>query len=55
MTQTKKTVWISRLFIVIVPLIFLLGVYIYYQNSFPLDSLSRTPFQIPGIDPLVAT
>ena len=46
MTQTKKTVWISRLFIVIVPLIFLLGVYIYYQNSFPLDSLSRTPSQI---------
>ena len=25
MTQTKKTVWISRLFIVVVPLIFLLG------------------------------
>ena len=46
MTQTKKTVWISRLFIVIVPLIFLLGVYIYQQNSFPLDSLSRTPSQI---------
>ena len=46
MTQTKKTVWISRLFIVIVPLIFLLGVYIYQQKSFPLDSLSRTPFQI---------
>ena len=46
MTQTKKTVWISRLFIVIVPLIFLLGFYIYQQNSFPLDSLSRTPFQI---------
>ena len=46
MTQTKKTFWISRLFIVIVPLIFLLGVYIYQQNSFPLDSLSRTPSQI---------
>ena len=46
MTQTKKTVWISRLFIVIAPLIFLLGVYIYQQNSFPLDSLSRTPSQI---------
>ena len=46
MTQTKKTVWISRLFIVIVPLIFLLGVYIYQQKSFPLDSLSRTPSQI---------
>ena len=46
MTQTKKTVWISRLFIVFVPLIFLLGVYIYQQNSFPLDSLSRTPSQI---------
>ena len=46
MTQTKKTVWISRLFIVIVPLIFLLGFYIYQQNSFPLDSLSRTPSQI---------
>ena len=46
MTQNKKTVWISRLFIVFVPLIFLLGVYIYQQNSFPLDSLSRTPSQI---------
>jgi len=46
MTQTKKTVWISRLFIVIVPLIFLLGVYLYQQNSFPLDSLSRTPSKI---------
>ena len=46
MTQTKKTIWIPRLFIVIVPLIFLLGVYIYYQNNFPLDSLSRTPSQI---------
>jgi mono/diheme cytochrome c family protein len=46
MTQTKKIFWISRLFIVIVPFIFLLGVYIYQQNSFPLDSLSRTPSQI---------
>ena len=46
MTQIKKTVWISRLFIIIVPLIFLLGFYIYQQNSFPLDSLSRTPSQI---------
>ena len=46
MTQTKKTVWISKLFIVIVPLILLLGVYLYQQNSFPLDSLSRTPSQI---------
>ena len=46
MTQTKKTIWISRLFIGSVPLIFLLGVYLYQQNSFPLDALSRTPSQI---------
>ena len=42
MTQTKKTIWISRLLIGGVPLILLLGVYLYQQNSIPLDALSRT-------------
>ena len=46
MTQNKKTIWISRLLIGGVPLILLLGVYLYQQNSFPLDALSRTPSQI---------
>ena len=46
MTQTKKTIWISRLLIGGIPLILLLGVYLYKQNSFPLDALSRTPSQI---------
>ena len=46
MTQTKKTIWISRLLIGGIPLILLLGVYLYQQNSFPLDALSRTPSQI---------
>ena len=46
MTQTKKTIWISRLLIGGIPLILLFGVYLYQQNSFPLDALSRTPSQI---------
>ena len=46
MTQTKKTIWISRLLIGGIPLILLLGVYHYQQNVSPLDALAQTPSQI---------
>ena len=46
MTQTKKTIWISRLLIGGIPLILLLGVYLYQQNVSPLDALAQTPSQI---------
>ena len=46
MTKTKKNIWISRLLIGGIPLILLLGIYLYQQNGFSLDALSRTPSQI---------
>ena len=46
MSQTKKYIWRLRPWMWGLPLILLLGIYLYQKDASPLEALARTPSQI---------